>query len=134
MPTENIIINFIIKDTGVGMLQDEITNLFQRFEQANVHTSAEYGGSGLGLAISKQIIELMGGTIQVESQKWQGSQFSFSLKFSCITKQEQLDAVHEKQLLDNISKLQTPNLTGKKFLIVEDNQITYIPRPSKQFV
>ena len=122
-PTENAVINFIVKDTGVGLLPNEIDNLFQRFGQANIRTGAEYGGSGLGLIISKQIIELMGGTIQIESQKWEGSQFSFTIRCSRLTEQEQLEAIRRKKSLDKLSKIQIPQLNGKKILIVEDNNI-----------
>ncbi|MGD0466036.1 MAG: response regulator [Gammaproteobacteria bacterium] len=117
-------IYFIIKDTGMGMLPNEITNLFSQFINVNNRTGTQYNGSGLSLSVSKKIIELMGGTIQIESEKWQGSTFSFSIKCSYLSEQEILDAIQTKKLLHTKkTSLQIPNLSGKKILIVEDNQI-----------
>ena len=121
--TDNIIVNFIIKDTGVGMLPDELNNIFKRFGQANVSTGKDYGGSGLGLVISKKIIELMGGTIRVESRKWEGTTFCFSIHCKYLTDQEQLEAIRKKNLQSCLSKIIIPQLNGKKVLIVEDNII-----------
>lgn len=79
-PTYNII-RISIQDTGVGMSEIEKANLFQRFAQpTSKNTFHEYGGSGLGLYISKNLVELMEGSIQVESQKGKGSTFSFTFK------------------------------------------------------
>ena len=120
--TEELIINFIVQDTGIGMLPQEITNLFQRFSQANSHTREKYGGSGLGLSISKKIIELMGGTILVESEVGLGTKFSFFIKCSRLNAQEILKATQSTKLL-NYDTTQTATLERKKILIVEDNQI-----------
>lgn len=69
-----------IQDTGIGMSKSERANLFQRFTQpTSKNTFHEYGGSGLGLYISKNLVELMGGAIQVESEKGKGSIFSFTI-------------------------------------------------------
>lgn len=77
-PTYNIV-RISIQDTGVGMSETEKANLFQRFAQpTSKNTFHEYGGSGLGLYISKNLVELMEGSIQVESQKGKGSTFSFT--------------------------------------------------------
>ena len=133
---ENVIINFIVKDTGIGMLPQEINNLFQRFTQAtNSHASEKHGGVGLGLIISKKIIELMGGTIQVESRIGEGTQFSFSIKGSYLTEEELLDAIQTTSLLNNSHlKIITSSLNGKKILIVENHQIntTMLVRQLKQ--
>jgi predicted ATPase/signal transduction histidine kinase/CheY-like chemotaxis protein len=72
-------LNFEVSDTGIGLDDNERARLFQPFSQANSQTYAKYGGSGLGLKISKQIIELMGGTISLESEKGKGSRFIFSI-------------------------------------------------------
>ncbi|MGD0466035.1 MAG: ATP-binding protein [Gammaproteobacteria bacterium] len=119
---EQTTINFIVKDTGIGMFPHEITNLFQRFIQANNRTGEKYGGSGLGLSISKKIIELMGGTIQVNSEIGQGTTFSFFIKCNNLTEQEILQVTQSTQS-SRSDVIHTPRLNGKKFLIVEDNQI-----------
>jgi signal transduction histidine kinase/CheY-like chemotaxis protein/HPt (histidine-containing phosphotransfer) domain-containing protein len=70
---------FSIRDTGIGLSQEEIGRLFQVFTQADMSTSRRFGGSGLGLAISQQLMELMGGTLTVTSTQGVGSEFSISL-------------------------------------------------------
>ena len=68
-------VQFVVADTGIGIPQDRISNLFEAFEQCDSSTTREYGGTGLGLAICKQIVELMDGKICVESVEGQGSKF-----------------------------------------------------------
>ena len=70
---------FEIADTGIGMSQEQIANLFQSYSQASSDTSRKYGGTGLGLTISKQLVELMGGKIWVESEVGKGSNFFVDL-------------------------------------------------------
>ncbi|MCL2889594.1 MAG: ATP-binding protein, partial [Eggerthellaceae bacterium] len=71
-----------ISDTGIGMTEEQMSRLFQSFQQAEAGTSRKFGGTGLGLAISKRIIELMAGKIWVESELGKGSKFSFQLLLS----------------------------------------------------
>ncbi|KAI4447610.1 Sensor histidine kinase RcsC [Eubacterium plexicaudatum ASF492] len=68
---------FIVKDTGIGIDQADKEKLFQSFSQADASISRKYGGTGLGLNICKQLVELMGGRIEVEGEKGRGSTFSF---------------------------------------------------------
>lgn len=70
---------FIVKDTGIGIDQADRDKLFQSFSQVDASISRKYGGTGLGLNICKQLVEMMGGSIEVESKKNQGSTFSFSI-------------------------------------------------------
>lgn len=71
---------FMVKDSGIGMTQKEQDKLFQSFTQADASITRRFGGTGLGLAITKQLVELMQGSIQVESEKGKGSTFSFSVR------------------------------------------------------
>lgn len=70
---------FIVSDTGIGIDQDDMDKLFQSFSQVDASISRKYGGTGLGLNICKQLAELMGGRVEVESEKNRGSTFSFSI-------------------------------------------------------
>ncbi len=72
-------IGFKVCDTGIGIPKNKLKTIFENFQQADGSTSRNYGGTGLGLSISKQIIEAMGGTISVTSQKGSGSQFTVIL-------------------------------------------------------
>ena len=78
---DSISCKFIVEDTGIGIPQDKLAFIFERFTQENTDTSRKYGGTGLGLTISKHLVEMQGGTIEVESEKGKGSVFSFELKF-----------------------------------------------------
>jgi len=104
-------LEFRIKDTGIGLTQEQIGSLFQNFVQASDSTTREYGGTGLGLAISKQLIELMGGDIRVESQIGKGSEFIFTIK---------THFEHDKRLYH----LPSIDLVGKKVLLIDQNQST----------
>jgi two-component system sensor histidine kinase/response regulator len=78
---DNITLEFIIKDNGIGMSKKQLEVIFSSFSQADDSVSRKYGGTGLGLSISKQLIEIMHGDIKVQSQEGKGTQFSVTLPF-----------------------------------------------------
>ena len=105
------LINFSIKDTGIGMAQDVLSTLFQPFEQGGSHISRHYGGTGLGLSISRNIVSMLGSDIAVKSQEGQGSEFSFSIWLV-----EDAAAMQDEVINgDDLSALK-----GKRALLVDD--------------
>ncbi len=104
-------LHFYVQDTGIGIKSDQLDLVFDSFAQADVSTTREYGGTGLGLAISKQLVELMGGRIWVESVVGQGSTFSFSIP---------LIAARQEPALAGFS---LDPLIGIRVLVVDDNEI-----------
>ncbi len=108
--TDTVInICFKVTDTGIGIKQESIAKLFQPYIQAEKSTSRQFGGTGLGLNICKQLTELMGGTIKVESEVKKGTCFTVELPFEIPENQEPK------------SSNQIPELTGKNAIIADDN-------------
>jgi len=97
---------FRVQDTGIGLTKEEQNKLFQSFSQADGSTTRKYGGTGLGLSISKQLVELMGGKIWVESEKNKGSDFIFEIDL------EESETVNKEY----------QQFHNKRALVVDDNK------------
>ena len=108
--TENssALLKFTVKDTGIGLSEEQQKKLFQKFSQADGSTTRKYGGTGLGLAICKQLVEMMGGEVGIESEIGQGSTFWFTLNLEKAEKKSS-----SIQLEDNLS--------NQRILLVDDS-------------
>ena len=111
-------IDFFIRDTGVGIKEDNIETIFDRFRQLDNSSTREAGGTGLGLAISKNIALLLGGDIKVESRTDKGSSFHLILPFIKISEQQ-----FEPDKIEITNKKY--NWSNKKILIAEDEDSNY---------
>lgn len=108
---KNYILNFSVKDSGIGIASDRMHRLFQPFSQVDSSTTRSYGGTGLGLVISKRLVELMGGTITVKSEVGTGSEFNFSIKAHSVSSDLRLNLFESDDELKNKSVLILSNAT-----------------------
>jgi len=108
------LLRFSVRDTGIGITEDKIGILFDKFSQVDVSTTRRFGGTGLGLAISKQLAQMMGGDVGVTSQEGKGSEFWFTVR---LGRSSELQSQTEKT---EMKTQPTANLTGR-ILIAEDN-------------
>lgn len=106
----NVRLEFRIRDTGIGMSREALERLYRPFEQASASTAAKFGGTGLGMAITQNLITLLGGTIQVESEEGKGTTFTVELPFKVEENGEPLECGGE--------------LGPLRILVVDDDQGT----------
>lgn len=108
-------IKFSVEDSGIGIPQDRIEQIFKSFKQAAADTTRKFGGTGLGLAICKNMVELQGGRIYVESKVNEGSIFSFELEFRKAGPSEMVE--------QSKGAFETKDIGNVHLLLVEDNKI-----------
>ncbi len=109
---------FAVKDTGIGIPKSHHELIFERFRQVETTYSQQYGGTGLGLSISRSLVELLGGTLWLESKVGEGSTFYFTIP---CTKAEEVSIKRSKTTEEKF-----PNLREKTILIAEDEETNYI--------
>ncbi|MTF37420.1 PAS domain S-box protein [Cyanobacterium aponinum] len=113
----NYKIQFAIQDTGIGIPPKKRDRLFKAFSQVDASTSRKYGGTGLGLAISKRLVEIMGGTMWVESEEGQGSTFYFTIVLPLVE-------IEKNTSLSQINSFETiTTLPQYLILLAEDNKV-----------
>jgi CheY-like chemotaxis protein len=108
--SNSIELEFMVRDTGIGITPDVMPRLFSAFVQANGGMARRYGGTGLGLAISKQLVELMGGHIEAHSAPGVGSEFVFRVP------------VHVGDTQVDMAMLEEPDMPSFNVLVVDDNE------------
>jgi PAS domain S-box-containing protein len=125
---ETVLLCFEVKDTGIGLMPEQIRSLFSPFTQADSSTTRKYGGTGLGLTISKRLVEMMGGTIWCESEPGRGSVFRFTARFRMNAP---LAAAPERRpagarRTKEEEKVLLEALAGARILLAEDNEVNQL--------
>jgi len=109
-------LKFIIKDTGIGMSKEYLPKIFEAFSQENDKAANRYGSTGLGMAITKKFVEMMNGTISVDSEKNVGTTFTVTVTL----KKSSQPAKVETETISSTAEKDLSDLTGKKILLAED--------------
>jgi len=109
------LVEFIVSDTGVGINEEKIKSIFDPFVQASTDIARKYGGTGLGLSICKNLVEMQGGTIEVQSVSGQGTNFRFTIPYKTGSPQQLKEDVKIEMTFKNNAK--------KKILIAEDVEL-----------
>jgi len=104
---KNVELKFSVKDTGIGITDEQKNKIFDAFSQADVSTSRKFGGTGLGLSISGKLVQFMGGTLDIESEEGEGSTFYFTLNLNKS---------------DEVSEEEKPNMHGFEVALLVPNE------------
>ena len=113
-------LEFFVKDTGIGIEEQEQERIFERFYQSHTEGQQSYGGTGLGLTIAKALVDLIGGEMKVKSKPGVGSTFSFTIPYTPVKKEQ------DNKLNIPEKKAIYPDWSGKKILVVEDDTNNYL--------
>ncbi|PCJ70487.1 MAG: hypothetical protein COA62_07855 [Rhodobiaceae bacterium] len=111
LPGDKVVLSFSISDTGIGISPEQQEHLFDRFSQADISTTREYGGTGLGLSICSDLVQLMDGSMEVTSTPGEGSTFKIRIVLKCEDDERFLDSADAQQI------------RGRRILVVDDNPV-----------
>ena len=109
---ENVILAFLVQDTGIGIEKNKLNYIFEKFTQEEETMARRFGGAGLGLPISKSLVTLMGGSLDVQSEKDKGSVFSFDIR------------VKRGKIEQEIETMPDVSIEGKRILVVDDYAVS----------
>ncbi|MDA1055715.1 MAG: ATP-binding protein [Planctomycetota bacterium] len=129
---DRVELQFSISDTGVGIPKEKQGRMFEAFEQADTSTTRDYGGTGLGLAISKQLVELMGGQIGIESEVGRGTTFTFTVSFGVQKNPTPRREASEREFLQGLNVLVVDDNATNRFILEELTTVWGMrPRPTR---
>ncbi|EMN12621.1 GHKL domain protein [Leptospira borgpetersenii str. Brem 307] len=119
---DKISIKFTVSDSGIGIPLEKQKQVFDAFSQSDTSTARKFGGSGLGLSITKQLVELQGGTLNLESKESYGSKFTFTITYD-ISSESEIEKILEAEKTKDLESAYS-NATSKsmKILVAEDNE------------
>jgi CheY-like chemotaxis protein len=117
-------VEFYVMDTGIGVTREKQHIIFDRFRQVDESLNSQFGGTGLGLAISRNLVNLLGGEMRIESEEHQGSTFYFTLEMVDIKASDKPGKEVKASSGDKAEKI--IDLTGRKILIAEDDSANYL--------
>jgi signal transduction histidine kinase/DNA-binding response OmpR family regulator len=119
---DQVRLRFSVKDSGIGIPADKLETIFERFQQGETDTTRKYGGTGLGLSIVRNLVQLQGGDIRVNSEPGKGTEFIFDIEYSLVTMGEAMPAaaVMEK------AEISAGAFPDARVLVVEDNAMNQL--------
>ena len=119
---KEVVLLFSVKDTGIGMTPEQQSKLFKAFSQADSSVTRKFGGTGLGLIISKNLIDMMGGEIWLESEQGIGTNFEFVVRLQKLNEENNDVAAKQASSEENLAEIMKW-LWGRRVMLVEDNEI-----------
>ncbi len=119
---DTVLLRFFVKDTGIGIKEENLDKIFEAFEQENAEITHKYGGTGLGLSIVKRFSELMGGSVSVSSKYGGGSEFIVQLPFSVTENSQRIEWKKDSFATGKAADEKTYDFSGKHILLAEDNE------------
>ena len=118
-----VLLRFSVKDTGMGIKEENLEKIFEAFEQENAEITHKFGGTGLGLSIVRRFSELMGGSVTVQSEYGKGSDFEVDLPFAVTENSRMLEWKADKAQDRGTVEAKSYDFKGKHILLAEDNEL-----------